>query len=311
MSKIGHNGGPVFQSDAGFVAIFRSMRSHPVVGFHLFAKPCDANKGAVQPALAFIDLIMECRYEDGFVMNGGRKMEIRRGQLVGAVSWLAARWNWTPMAVRVWLDKLEAEGMISRFVPGASNNNKHKGKVATILTLCNYDNYQSATAYEQLTEQQTNSKQATNEQQQYKDNNLTNKQIPPPTRARADARVIQAKAFDYWTEAIQPEGAYNASDGFFRDPGTGVLQLINGVRATWVERFGGDERALELALIKAAPHVKPNDQTPLRLLVEAQLAKQLAWQMDDEKKEKAKKSAESPSERRARLLAEARTQRGK
>jgi len=177
MSKIGHNGGPVFQSDAGFVAIFRAMRSHPIVGFHLFAKPCDANKGAVQPALAFIDLIMECRYEDGFVTNGGRKMDIGRGQLVGAVSWLAARWNWTPMAVRVWLDKLEADGMISRSVPGDTKNNKHKGKVATVITLCNYDQYQSSTANEQHTKQQTNSKQATNEQQQYKDNKETTKQI--------------------------------------------------------------------------------------------------------------------------------------
>jgi hypothetical protein len=170
---IGHNGAPTFSGDSGWVAIARSMRGHPIVGFHLFAKPCDPTRGALQPALAFIDLLMECRYENGFVMNGGQKMLIRRGELIGAVSYLANRWNWTPMAVRIWLDKLEADAMISRHVPGSTNHNKHVGRVATVISLCNYDQYQAAPTYAQQTEQQTNSKPATNEQQQYKDNKGT------------------------------------------------------------------------------------------------------------------------------------------
>lgn len=173
---IGHNGAPTFCPTGGWVAIARSMRDHPIVGFHLFAKPCDPTRGALQPALAFIDLLMECRYESGFVMNGGRKMEVKRGQLIGAVSWLANRWNWTPMAVRIWLDKLEADAMISRHIPGASESNKHVGKVATVITLCNYDQYQASAADRQQTQQQTNSKPATNEQQQYKDNKGTREQ---------------------------------------------------------------------------------------------------------------------------------------
>lgn len=137
---IGHNGAPSFSSDAGWVAIARSMRAHPLVGFHLFAKPANPSKGAVQPALAFIDLIMECQYEDGTVVNGGRRMAIKRGQMVGAVSWLAHRWNWTPMAVRIWLDKLEADMMISREIPGSEG--RHAGAVSTVISLCNYDQFQ-------------------------------------------------------------------------------------------------------------------------------------------------------------------------
>jgi hypothetical protein len=93
--------------------------------------------------------------------------------LIGAVSWLAHRWNWTPMAVRIWLDKLEADAMISRHIPGASDHNKHVGRVATVISLCNYDQYQASAADRQQTEQQTNSKHATNQQQQYKDNKGT------------------------------------------------------------------------------------------------------------------------------------------
>jgi hypothetical protein len=176
MSALGHNGALTFSSDNGWVAIARSIRSHPLVGIHLFAKPMDAARGAVQPMAAFIDLIMECRYEDGFVQNGGRKMEVKRGQMVGAVSWLAARWNWTPMAVRIWLDKLESDMMISRFVPGASKSNKHVGRIATVISLCNYEQFQSFGENKEQTKQQTNSNQTTNEQQQYKDNKGTREQ---------------------------------------------------------------------------------------------------------------------------------------
>ena len=171
--SIGHNGGPPLGRNSGWIAIARSMRDHPIVGFHLHARPADANRGAMQPALAFIDLIMECRYEDGFVMNGGRKMAIGRGQLVGAVSWLAARWNWTPMAVRVWLDKLENDGMISRHAPGVSESNKQTGKQATIITLSNYDKFQLREHIEQQAEHQANNKQATSKQQQYKEDKGT------------------------------------------------------------------------------------------------------------------------------------------
>lgn len=229
--SIGHNGGPPLNRNSGWIAIARSMRDHPIVGFHLHAKPADANRGAMQPALAFIDLIMECRYEDGFVMNAGRKMAIGRGQLVGAVSWLAARWNWTPMAVRIWLDKLEADEMISRHVPGASESNKHVGKAATIITLSNYDKFQLCEYAEQQTEQQTNSKQATNEQQQYKDNKGTKEQRnkeedspqtpvggsepasddPPKLTFRAVAR----EAFSEWQDFAREHGLSVPRDSTF------------------------------------------------------------------------------------------------
>ena len=64
-----HNGGPALDDDSGWVAIARAMRTHAVVGFDLFVNPCDANRGALQPALAWIDLIMECRFKDGTVLK--------------------------------------------------------------------------------------------------------------------------------------------------------------------------------------------------------------------------------------------------
>lgn len=215
MGSIGHNGGPVFdRSERGWVAISRAMRGHPLVGFHLFAKPADPTRGAMQPALAFVDLIMECQYEDGEVVNGGRKMALRRGQMVGAVSWLANRWNWTPMAVRVWLDKLEADGMISKFAPGVDeannmqrnmqrnmqsnkHNNKQIGKAATVITVCNYDTYQLNTspplgAEQQAKQQAPQHAKEQAPQQQYKDNK-TNKITKEPT-VEVDRKAINREA---------------------------------------------------------------------------------------------------------------------
>jgi hypothetical protein len=259
--SIGHNGGPLLNGDSGWIAIARAMRNHPIVGFHLFAKPAVADKGATQPALAFIDLIMECRYESGFVMNGGRKMEIMRGQLVGAVSWLAARWNWTPMAVRVWLDKLESDGMISRFVPGASTSNKHNGKTSTVISVCNYDKYQSATAYEQPTEQQTNNKQATNEQQQYKENNLTKEQEvdlsskpqavlfaevqePKKPRGRNARKKTEDADFEmFWAIYPRKEVKLEAERKFAaRKLEVGADALIEGARRYAASRVGQDPK---------------------------------------------------------------------
>jgi hypothetical protein len=147
MSKVGHNNPPPDQN-GGWVAIRRAMREHWLVGFGQPVTPCDPDRGAYSRAEAFIDLIMECRYEAGTVNNGGRKMRIERGQLLGAVSWLANRWNWTPKTVRGFLDKLEGDAMIERFSPGTREElngpelGKQKGKQASIITVCNYYAYQ-------------------------------------------------------------------------------------------------------------------------------------------------------------------------
>lgn len=181
MAGFGRNSG------AGWIALARATRDHPLVGFHLFAKPCDPNKGALQPALAFIDLLMECRYEAGTVMNGGWKMTIERGQLVGAVSWLANRWNWTPKAVRGWLDRLEADGMISRFVPSAPNEGKAHGNASTVISICNYDKYQLRARTQGHSESQSKGEARAKQGQQYKDNKGTKGQESPlPPKGNAD-----------------------------------------------------------------------------------------------------------------------------
>ena len=175
MSKTGHNGGPrLYFSGDGWIAIHRDIRNHWLVGFGLPVKPMDDSRGSFSRNEAFVDLIMECRYEAGTVNNGGRKMDIQRGQLVGAVSWLSHRWNWTPKTVRKWLDDLENDDMIALGKPGVENGGQ-KGKQSQIITICNYDVYQVSSITEGQAKGQAEGKQGASKGQAKGNNSIDNK----------------------------------------------------------------------------------------------------------------------------------------
>jgi hypothetical protein len=255
MSKVGHNNPPADQN-GGWVAIRRAMREHWLVGFGQPVTPCDPDRGAYSRAEAFIDLIMECRYEAGTVNNGGRKMKIERGQLLGAVSWLANRWNWTPKTVRGFVDKLEGDAMIERFSPGTREElngpelGKQKGKQASIITVCNYYAYQLVDYIKGQAQSQSEGTQRASKGQAegniYKDNKGTREQEKTISFASADDERVTFQK--------------------------GELQLFNGVRQFWLNEFG-DEHALNLALKQAAGYVQPNSMRPLEAQVSSQLAR--------------------------------------
>jgi hypothetical protein len=92
----------------------------------------------------------------------------------------------------------------------------------------------------------------------------------------------------------------------------GRLELRNGLKQFWLDKFG-DPELLELALIQAAGYVQPNSTKPLEAQVSAQLARKVATKRDqDARYAKAVKAnsaktageteGESRSERWARKL---------
>lgn len=177
MSWEGHNGGPKLTpadpKAAGWIAVHRDIRDHPLVGFGKPVKPADPKRGSHSRNEAWTDLIMECRYQDGRVLNGGRVMTIYAGEMVGAVSWLAHRWNWTPATVRWFINQLEESEMItrSRVRPDgsreATERGNQRGNQAAIIRVCNYFIYQTS----QGAERQPNSNQAAIKQQSSSNSN--------------------------------------------------------------------------------------------------------------------------------------------
>lgn len=146
-----HNGGPPidWRQYGGFIVEAREARNHHLVGYGRQMKPHDPDRGFCYSVNeAWRDLQHECKYKDGFVMNGGHKMLVKRGELIGAISWLAARWNWSPKTVRGFLDKLEKDEMISRFArsPDGSESEHKKGNQngnqSSVISICNYDKFQ-------------------------------------------------------------------------------------------------------------------------------------------------------------------------
>jgi hypothetical protein len=299
---IGSNGGPPIR-DAGWYATHRDMLNHPIVGIGKPVKPADPSRGSLSRFEAWHWLIANAAYSEQEYRNKGVNQTLQPGQLVGGRQHLAKLWNWSEKAVRWFLKVLIDEQMITLATDQIKG--QPRANTANIITLCNYLKYQLGEDEVNKVEGPPKGQQGATEGpakgQIY--NKETNKQINPNS-AREASRASQDKGRSYWAEAMQVPGTYNPNEGVFRDPATGVLQLINGVRATWLERFGGDELALDLALIQAAPYVKPNGAHPIRTQVEAQLAKQLGWKAERAKADKSKQSAETPTERRRRLLAQ-------
>lgn len=216
--RIGDNGAPAFvdtrdEQNTGWVRIQRSIRKHWLVGF--------GSLGKYSRSEAWQDLIMECRYEDGTVSNGGRRMNILAGQLVGAVSWLAQRWNWTPKEVRGFLEKLENDGMIS-MIRAQTESGHHKGKQSNIVTISNYSEYQLPNYHQgQAKGPLTGKSGATDGQVKgniYKDNHLTIE----PLNQREESLVASAPASEH-RQLVVVEQAVE----FDLEPTPGVLVPVD------------------------------------------------------------------------------------
>lgn len=77
---------------------------------------------------------------------------------------------------------------------------------------------------------------------------------PPPLRGAEDEMPDHVKPVKNWNLAFaQPEPGIEI-DG-------GRVRLVNGTRAEWLERFGGDSDALDLALIEVSGEFQPNSRS--------------------------------------------------
>lgn len=90
---------------------------------------------------AWLWMIAKANRFDNRVSHKGKPLEIKRGQLLAGRAFLADKWGWSEKQVRLFLDLLHAENMIEK---GQSN-----GHYANIITICNYDVYQTAPAKKQ------------------------------------------------------------------------------------------------------------------------------------------------------------------
>ena len=130
--------------DSGFVVIHRKIFEHPLL-----------QDGERFRAWAW--LIAQAAWKPRrIVVSSGRTVEVielQRGQLSHARSFMAKAWGWSEKRVRTFLNRLEMDGMIDR----------QKGRLQTVITICNYSTYQDIPTREgQQTGRQTGQQWAGN-----------------------------------------------------------------------------------------------------------------------------------------------------
>ena len=110
-------------SERGFFAIDRGVWDHP-----LFAREKFSEREA------WLWMLSAAAWADTRVRIGKSVIEIRRGQLAFATRFLAGKWMWAHSKVVRYLNRLKSDTMIVT----------EPTRDATLITICNYDKYQSS-----------------------------------------------------------------------------------------------------------------------------------------------------------------------
>ena len=222
-------------------------------------------------------------------------VELQRGQALAARSFLAQKWMWGEKKVRLFLEFLQSENMIEM--------GQSKGRFANVITICNYDKYQSAGENKGQFEGQLGAGSGPVEgqlgagsgpvegQTLTKNTNTTNKKITTPAREKP----VSGRAF--WANAISapPSPEIHPHVGVTIDD-SGAISLHNEFERFWLNRFGGNADRLGLALIQVAAYVQANSGRPLEAQVGSQLARIVGEKLDrDDRAAKSKFSVGRPA----------------
>lgn len=93
------------------------------------------NVGPYDRRSAWLWLITHAAWKDKRVNHKGRPLALKRGQVLAGRAFLAETWGWSEQNVRTFVHLLVAEGMVIL--------NQSGGHFANVLTICNYEKYQS------------------------------------------------------------------------------------------------------------------------------------------------------------------------
>lgn len=161
---------------------------------------------------AWLDIVQSARFEDTKQLIGNRFIEVKRGQMLVSLRFLADRWQWSTKKVNSFLDLLIQDKMIIKETP------KETGQ--TVVTICNYDKY-NFTSQELETEkkQKRNTKETPWKQQgnkinkDNKENKLKEDNIPPtPPKGEGVNSKARLLFENYFRETFSDSYYWTAKD---------------------------------------------------------------------------------------------------
>jgi len=154
-------------------------------------------------AQAWIDLLLLAKYTDGFFYHRGIKVEYTRGMCTEGRVRFSSRWHWSIGKVDRFLNALQVEQQIIQ----------HKSNVITLISIVNYNKYQSnEQQIGQQIEQQIGQQigQQTDTHKKYKKDNkdknkllvakATTAKIPNPFHALCKALFLSEFSPNYYWE---------------------------------------------------------------------------------------------------------------
>jgi hypothetical protein len=275
---MGHNGGPALR-DGNWVAISREIIDHHIVGAGQTVTPADRNRGAFSRLESWIDLLMLANFSERKISTKGVTTILGPGQTLAGRAFLARRWNWTEKTVRLWLDRLQKELMITLACETLKQGHS-QGHTPNVLTICNWSKYQiSEVAAGPPLGWPEGHPGATQGPNYNKEVSKPIMRAPPHADAGVPAREGKPFFEDPYDRAVLTDGK---------------IELRNGFRQEWLDRFGGDPVSLDLALQQIVPYVEPNSRKTLETQVNAQLAR-----IARQDREVAKRSEASRQQRTA------------
>ncbi|ABR47067.1 phage protein [Alkaliphilus metalliredigens QYMF] len=138
----------------GWISLHRQMQNHWLWDDKPFSK-----------GQAWMDLLMMANHQENKFLLGNELIKVERGSFVTSELKMIKRWGWSKTKLRNFFKLLEEDEMIM----------KKTDKKKTILTICNYNEYQTSENHkETMREPQENQVKTTKKPQENTNNNDNN-----------------------------------------------------------------------------------------------------------------------------------------
>lgn len=159
---------------------------------------------------AWVWLVMEASWKDRTVRSGDYITDTKRGQLAASVRFMAKAWSWTPAKVQRYIKRIEKLKMIRTETDTG----------VTLVTVCNYDKYQSGSQASDTDAIQSRYRTDTNEKKDEKREEGKKKEdlLPfPDFWAVWPVKTAKAAAEKAWSKLSQFDrvAAIESASGWF------------------------------------------------------------------------------------------------
>jgi hypothetical protein len=162
-------------TEYGFFAVDRDVWTHPAL----------AARDPFTRREAYLWLVSEAAWRPTVIGIGGRRIALRRGQLVHSVRFIAEKWRWSKSAVARFLATLQADTLIGTATDGG----------ITVITIRNYDHSPRGAASETResgTAHGTPAGQARDREEEINTSNTPEADASGELRAARDVRAARA-----------------------------------------------------------------------------------------------------------------------